>query len=394
MNWKKQRYNSSQKPLCRLILFFDAIWATAVEVAILRGDAAAGPDGRSPSIDALFFLAECLVERLVQSAMMADASEENLHVVRFFDNPGGKGYDLTYIARELHKYLNTIDYLFVGEDAGCLKCGGYTTYIIEEILKRPRVAVIKQKTYSVGGPGTVGAAMLSRCLARMASWVRLAALCVDVEFPGWKCMMAFTVFDGTCDGRKSTGFPADFAQDCWQRLGATFEVDPKQLEEEANAMVPHARHEFAMANAGSSMGSSDQERILSASSYTWAEAWASATQTVLERAPNRVQSLLPVVSRLQAWDGISSSVVEQGFSRTHEVFSHWGSWTNDSTTWSTAKIVLDIQVESPEWHEILHRAQKIFLETWGPARVPGARHWIGQRSKPSGKNTETEWRRA
>ena len=323
MNWKKQRYNSSQKPLSRFILFFDAIWATAVEVAIIRKDTSAGKDGRSPSLDAMFFLEHCLEERVLQAAMMADAAEENLKIVRFFDNPGSRGYDLTYIARELHTYLNTIDYLFVcngdASDAGCLKCGGYTAYIIEVILKRPRVAVLgaKQRSLSIGGPGTVTAGMVSRCLARMASWVRLAAVCVDVEFPGWKCIIAFTVFDVTRDRQKSTGFPAEFTQECWQRLGVIFNVPHKQLEEEANALIPEVRHEFQVGQANE-----QQTRAAPASKRTdmsWAEAWGRTTKKKLDRCPERVKCVLPIVARLQAWDGIGSCVCEHGFARIKHV---------------------------------------------------------------------------
>ena len=219
LQWAKQRFNSNQKPLSRLILFFDAIWATAVEVAIVRRGSSTGPDGRSPALEAAFFLEQCTAERIFQAAMVADAAEENLEVVRLFDNPGGKGYDLTHVAHQLHSYLNKLDYLFVGEEADCLKCG-YTSYMVEEILKRPRVAVVtKGRTFSIGGPGSVDAAMLTRCLARMACYVRLATQCVNVEFPGWRCLLAFTVFDVSDDRRKATGFSHDSEQDCWQGLG-------------------------------------------------------------------------------------------------------------------------------------------------------------------------------
>ena len=75
------------------------------------------------------------------------------------------------------------------------------------------------------------------------------------------------------------------------------------------------------------------------------------------------------------------------------MLAQWGSWTNETTKWCTAKIALDICVDSPEWPEIVHRAQKIWLETWGPARKKGYKHFIGQRSKKTAQITETGWRR-
>lgn len=356
------------------------MWATAVEIAICRRHASAGANGRSPAHDALFFLERCTEERLLQSAMMADAAEENLSIVRFFDNPGGKGYDLTYVAQELHRYLNTLHYLFVQDDAGCLACGGYTSYIMEEILKRPRVAVTRRQTFSIGGPGSVNAAMVSRCLARMACYVRLATQCVNAEFPGWRCLLAFSVFN--VSGKTSTGFSGEFVQECWQRLGETFRVPSKQLEEEAKRLTPMARHHFEMAKGD----------------FTWAQAWAAATRDFLESRREPLECLPQVVTRLQAWDGVSTSVVEQGFSVIHRILGHWRSSTNDSTKWTTAKIALDIRIEAPLWNEIVQRAQKIWLETWGPVRRCGADR--GRQFKASlpvakqkeGKMTETRWR--
>ena len=360
------------------------MWATAVEIAVCRRNASSGPNGRSPASDALFFLEHCTEERLLQAGMMADAAEENLSVVRFFDNPGGKGYDLTHVAQELHRYLNTLHYLYVQEDAGCLTCGGYTSYVIQEILKRPRVAVTRRATFSIGGPGrgSVDAAMVSRCLARMACYVRLATQCVNAEFPGWRCLLAFSVFNVSGKTQTSTGFSSDFVQECWQRLGKTFRVPSKQLEEEAKRMTPMARHQFELAKGDK----------------TWAQAWAAATRDFLDSRREPLECVPQVVTRLQAWDGVSTSVVEQGFSVIHRIHGHWRSSTSDSTKWTTAKIALDIHKDSPLWNEIVQRAQKVWLETWGPVRRCGAdrgRQFIASRlgtKKMAVKMTETKWR--
>ena len=88
LQYAKQRFNSSQTPLSRFVLFFEAIWATAVTISTVRRGTKSR-DGRSPEDDANFFLEQCFEERYLQAAMMADAAEENLMVVRFFDNPRG-----------------------------------------------------------------------------------------------------------------------------------------------------------------------------------------------------------------------------------------------------------------------------------------------------------------
>ena len=120
-----RRFNSAEAPLSRLILFFDAIWATAIEVATVPRGAGKSTDGPSPELDALFFLEQTDEERIVQLAMMADVAEETLHVTRFFDNPGDhhRSYDLARMPKELHHFLRTIDYIFVSQERGCLTCG-------------------------------------------------------------------------------------------------------------------------------------------------------------------------------------------------------------------------------------------------------------------------------
>ena len=346
-----------------------------------------GKDGKNPELDAVNFLQSCTEERLLQSAMMADAAEENLSVVRFFDNPGGKdtGYDLTYVAQELHRYLNTLNYLFLQKDAGCLTCGGYTSHVLEEILKRPKVAVHGNQTFSIGGPGSVTPAMVDKCLARMACYVRLATQCVISEFPGWRCLLAFSVFNVSHETRTSTGFSGDFVQECWMRLGQTFRVPCKQLEEEAKRLTPMARHQFELAKG----------------SITWAAAWAAAIRDFMGSTRQPLTCLPQVVSRLQAWDGVTSSIVEQGFSVITRILGHWRSSTSDSTKWTTTKVALDIRIESPLWPEIVRRAQKIWLETWGPVRRGGADsdrvrafpNTEGKHvKKTEGKMTETTWR--
>ena len=85
----KHRFDSLQKPLQRFLLWLDAMWATAVEVACAR-------KGRDPGKIATTFLdrlnGEEGAEALIQLAMLADAADETMIVTRFFDT---ENYDVS-----------------------------------------------------------------------------------------------------------------------------------------------------------------------------------------------------------------------------------------------------------------------------------------------------------
>ena len=130
----------------------------------------------------------------------------------------------------------------------------------------------------------------------------------------------------------------------------------RQLETEASNVAPIARHQYDL--CGGKGGS--------------AQAFARAVEIVRCKKVHSVQALLPVVQRLQAWDSVSTSVVEQGFARLHRLFGRWRGGTNEPTKFSAAKLILDVDLASPDWHEIVRQAQKIWLETWGPVRRSGA----------------------
>ena len=82
--------------------------------------------------------------------------------MNLFLGPAGVSYDLALVARTLHTFVNRIDYLFVSGERGCMKCG-YTCQALEELLRQPRVAIVKNAPVSFGGPDSVNTAMLDRC---------------------------------------------------------------------------------------------------------------------------------------------------------------------------------------------------------------------------------------
>ena len=78
MDYAAHRFESSCKPLCRFVLLFDSIWLTAIDISIKRS-------GSAPGHRATQFLQDASEESLLQLAMLADASLQNMELVRFYD---------------------------------------------------------------------------------------------------------------------------------------------------------------------------------------------------------------------------------------------------------------------------------------------------------------------
>jgi hypothetical protein len=77
VNYAKNRFHSTQKPLGRFVLTLDALIATAVEITIRRKGA--------PEACASEFLASVTEEDVLTIATLADAGDESSAIVRFFD---------------------------------------------------------------------------------------------------------------------------------------------------------------------------------------------------------------------------------------------------------------------------------------------------------------------
>lgn len=98
---KMHRWESSSKPFGRGVLYFDALVSTAQRIIDERGKHTVEGQG------ALHFLEFCDPEVLMQFAMLADAGDENLALVRFMDD---EKFDKSELAGELQAFLRNIDW--------------------------------------------------------------------------------------------------------------------------------------------------------------------------------------------------------------------------------------------------------------------------------------------
>lgn len=241
----KDRFDSTTKPLSRFVLTFDSVFKTAVNMSQRRHGTEAGKRAND-------FLRYCSCESLLQIAMLSDAACEALEVVRYHDT---ELFDLSQTPAELSRFLHKIDVLFLRSE--CLNLGH--TKVMLDLLKCERNCILQpEKVYkSLGGPGAVTPEIIDRCRKRMAAWVRLAAERLDVEFPSWRPLASFQVFDlhqalqnSKGERQEATSASAKVNID---KLAEIFNLDPKKLLEEFLLLRTNALHYLETGRCSSSM---------------------------------------------------------------------------------------------------------------------------------------------
>ena len=288
MKYAKARFNSTAVPLQRSVLFFEAVWRFCVDVVVTRA-------GRDPAKFAATFLANITTEAVIQAAMMADAADEHMLIRRFFDS---ESWDVASIGSELDGFLRRVEFLFIpaaGAAAGCLN-QGFVRYACQ-LLAKPRVCWVGGSQRTIGGPGAVTEQLLGKCLSRMANWLRLTISAVSAEFPDWQLTQSMSVFN-----LEPPQAPAD-AQAYFERLAAAFELDAAILMREYEEARPMAARFYRQAGTRCSMG-----------------AWVQAA-FILQK-PRRLgrtaylnSPLLRILHVAQCWIGLSTSRIEQHFSK-------------------------------------------------------------------------------
>ena len=366
MKFVKPRFNSAQAPLARAILFFDALVGTAVELSAVRS-------GDDPARTSQLFLATMNEERLIQAAMMADAGDEAIQLTRLFD--AGDSCQLASMPADLHNFVETVNYLFVRQPAGCLK-SGYTAYALE-LLQRPRVVFVGRGPKTIGGPGKVTLPLVGRCLARMAGWARLSIQCMNYEYPDWHLLLSFSAFDlaSRIRDRATHGFGDDFSDKCFQRLAAAFGGDVAELR------AQHADH-VAFASAHFTKHEKDG----------FATAWAASVKRPRGMRLDEGAIMRKSVHALQAWDGFTSSEIERGLGAIRRVIGKHRDQMDDVHQGHIAKLTMDVPTALKD--DVVCGARKVWLEYWCQERESGQSrsNFTRKRKSPgSDKMTEAEF---
>ena len=121
-------------------------------------------------------------EMMLSLAMMADAGEDTLELVRFLDC--GR-VPTTDIAAACQRFLERATVLF--EIGDCVKCGHTSSMLAA--LEKQRLLFIDRKAKRIGGIRMLP--IVTRCLGRLSKWVQLAREVLRAEFPQFEIVQAF-----------------------------------------------------------------------------------------------------------------------------------------------------------------------------------------------------------
>jgi hypothetical protein len=363
LNYAKNRFHSTQKPLGRFVLAFDALLATAVEIANRRA-------GTDPAKRAVRFLQSVTEEDLLTIALLADAGDESGAIVRFFDC---ETYDVAESAVIISTFLKRIDCLFLRR--GCLTLDGTYTKFVIDLLQRPRTITLHQPNIlrSIGGGG-VQPEVVDRCMSHMAAWVRLVMSTIAAEFPSWEVLNAFAAFNLRLS-------KSSFIDESLNRLANVFGLDAAALRDEFLdfRLFAQRRHSQGLCHL---------------------EAWVDSIKKVdasssSVKAGHPRDRLREVVARYAVFVGATTSGVERSFAAILGVLS------KQRALLSTINLANDIRlklltIDIPDI-DICKAAMTIWESTYGKVRSSGdsrARRWVSGRARrcvSGNRLSETQW---
>ena len=281
---RKHRFNSLQKPLGRICLYLDAMISTCVWMCIHRK----GQDAERASS----YLSKLNNESLLLMAVCADISDETMVFNRFLDT---ENHDTAHVQLEAQALLSRLHHLIVDKR---VVDQGYTFHMITQ-LQKPRGFLVKSQARTIGGLAHP-VPLLDKILQRMAAWLQLACQTVRAEFPSYELLSSFMIFDVEAPEDEEWRFSK---QSACQRLAKVFKVDDQGLMDEISNLQPIATQLFI----------SSGKKISSFEAWRDAVRRTRSRKAIAERFP--VENLWPVLVRLGAFHGATTSGVEQGLSK-------------------------------------------------------------------------------
>ena len=329
-------------------MFFDATLATAVMT--LKERRTADKPGRA----AHRFLSYISEEALLQLAMMADASDEHMGLLRFHDT---ESFDEAVSPQQVALFLDRARFLFA--EKACLKTG-YTRVMLK-MLQSPRAFRIDGQLKTIGGERRslhADGIIVTRCLNRMKNWVYLAKLTLDAEFPTFAISHAFEIFNlqpyvsGVLSLRRvaDAATPDSRKERAFKVFENTLGLDRTVLEEEFEKHLPAAiRH-------------------MSQGTCTNFEAWkrVSESQAKKTAAACTMRALRQALMRYGAFGG-STSGVEQTFAKQVQIAPPSRAELSEGRANDELSL---LSTEACDDEALVPRAREIWAELYGSARTP------------------------
>ena len=279
----KHRFESCSKPLGRFILNLVAVFKTCHRIAITRDSSHEGGLVRN-------WLATVSSEELLQLALLADAADEGLLLVRQMDR---EQFDLATLHSSVGDFVERVRMLF--KEGGCLTMEHSFTQHCTNLLASGQLQMLPHSSagqHRVLGPASEDE--VRRCVARMSTWADMAKAVVEAEFPDFLAVNAFAVF-ALADEERAVAQTGVNPTHC-QRLAQLFSVDPQEL---ASQLARHRPSAQAIKNS------------CKCSNH---EAWQKTVQRIRQtRGGVDLEALQSVLMRYLVWSS-STAGVEQRFS--------------------------------------------------------------------------------
>ena len=305
------------------------------------------------------FLAQLDEEKVLLLGMMADASDEVLQLVRFFDK---EAFAIEQMAERVQTFMQTVRALFPSGE--CLRTG-FTKLCLQHLQVQKSIPDGAGGVRGIGGPTfNPKGPVVRRCLQRMAAWSRVVQEVAATEFPDWELLGAFAVFRLEQPQARARPvarpLPSPIgcgAEDCLHQLASAFHVDPRQLREE---FQNHQR--LAQGHKYMQPATSDAD--------AWRHALASTQRNRKTRETWSAKALLPVLERFFVCPG-STAGIEQTFSLFKRIT---GEQWHGTEAAEERRLVLTLEARrAPAMPgELLADAQRIWRANFHPTRERAA----------------------
>ena len=350
LGFKRHRHNSMQAPCVRMVVFFDALLATAQMISSNRRGEEAGRNAERW----LLWLDE---EKCLQFALLADAADQTMELLRFHDR---ENCDPSEIAHAVSLFAKSIETLFI--DNMALRCGMTATMLVH--LKTPHTIVLQggKVVKTIGCAAGVPADIANRCLTRMRCWARLALSVVQAEWPGFEIVQATTIFNLNKSTSAQSSAQNFFnkagcsKEDCIRRLSGFTGTDPELFASEYHELLPIAQHCMDSGNAKTSL-----------------DAWRNTIRRCQDKRERLGRWCYTVVAQgLQFWaaSGISTSGLEQTFAQVERLYGARRHNMGPQSRNDLMELVESLPSGGEE-REIMRMAQQIWQQNCGRARMAG-----------------------
>ncbi|CAE7607080.1 ngoBIM [Symbiodinium sp. CCMP2592] len=297
MRAAKHRYESLATPLARMCLDWPAVIAFLVRVVTERPNDTSGRAAQA-------ILQGLDNEMILQAGMLADAADECLVLVRWFDH---SEVDNSKIAATVKTFLERLEHLFVGQYIWTAH--GYTQATLDFLRGPPTHFYVAGEMRSVGGPQSVSTALRATVLQRMQAWHTIVKEVVSAEHPDFELVSCFRCcdleeFPRPTQENARHGLPTKFDEPL-QRLASAFHLDKDLLKLEFFDLGAIAVAHFR------------EKECSNLDGWKWA---LKVTASPAARAKHPVDNLQILLAHYAAMSS-SDSIIERDFSRVQKLLS-------------------------------------------------------------------------